>query len=161
MREGTQPTTALDIGDRQIGVVVRRGEVAEARLTLAFGALQLAEEILSHDPPRAAELESAIDAVEGQLTAAVGVAAAESSLVLVGPLAKQLAQVHLADGGSATVGLETIESLFQRLASEALGNPAARRGLPAGNAFMAGVLILREFMHHLGFGSVTIETQPH
>lgn len=159
MREGAQPTTALDIGDRQTDVVVRHGEVVEARLTLSLGARQLAKGIFRHEPPKPAELESAIDAVEDQLKTAVDVAAAGSSLVLLGPVARQLAQVRLADGGSATIGLETIESLFQRLASESLGNPAARRGLPAGNAFVAAVLIVREFMHHLGFGSVTTETQ--
>jgi len=158
MREGEQRTTALDIGDRQTDVVVRRGEIVEARLTLSIGARQLAERIFRHEPPKPAELESAIDAIEDQLRAAVDDVAAESLLLLLGPVVSQLAQVRLADG-SATVRLETVESLFQRLASESLGNPAARRGLPAGNAFVAAVLIVREFMHHLGFGSVTIHAQ--
>jgi hypothetical protein len=82
----------------------------------------------------------------------------DSSLVLLGPLARQLAQVAGATaGGSSNVSIETVEGLFQRLASESLGNPAARRGLPSGNVFVAGVLILREFMHHLGFESITLE----
>jgi hypothetical protein len=29
-----------------------------------------------------------------------------------------------------------------------------RRGLPAGNRFIATLVILREFMHHRGFASV-------
>jgi exopolyphosphatase/pppGpp-phosphohydrolase len=153
-------TTRLDIGDRETGVVVRSGEVHEMRLALLPGTQQLADETFRHEPPRPVELESAIDVVEDQLTAAVGVVPTDSSLVLLGPLARQLSQaVGATDGGSSTVSIETVEGLFQRLASESLGNPAARRGLPAGNVFVAGVLILREFMHHLGFESVTLEAQ--
>ena len=58
-----------------------------------------------------------------------------------------------AAGEAATI--EAVERLFQRLASASLGDPMARRGLPTGNRFVATALILREFMHHLGFTSIT------
>jgi exopolyphosphatase/pppGpp-phosphohydrolase len=158
MSQPARKMTRLDIGDRETGVVMRSGEVEEVHLALLPGAQRLADETLRHEPPRTVELESAIDVVEDQLTAAVGVVPTASSLVLLGPLARQLAQVSgCAEGGASTVSIETVEGLFQRIASESLGNPAARRGLPAGNVFVAGVLILREFMHHLGFESITLE----
>jgi exopolyphosphatase/pppGpp-phosphohydrolase len=158
MSQPARRTTRLDIGDRETGVVVRGGEADEVRLALLPGAHQLADESFRHEPPRPVELESAIDVVEDQLPAAVDVVPTESLLVLLGPLARQLAQVSgYAEGGDSTVSIETVEGVFQRLASESLGNPAARRELPAGNVFVAGVLILREFMHHLGFESVTLE----
>jgi len=157
MSPTAQPTTELDIGDRQTSVVVRRGEVAEAQLALPLGSQQLADTTFRHDPPRPVELESAIDAVEDQILAVVDVVPPASSLVLLGPIARQLADViRGAEGGSSTLNIEAVEGLFQRLASESLGNPAARRGLPAGNAFVAGMLIVREFMHHLGFESITV-----
>ena len=160
MSQPAREMTRLDIGDRETGVVVRSGEVDEVRLALLPGAHQLADKSFRHEPPRPVELESAIDVVEDQLSAAVDVVPTKSSLVLLGPLARQLAQViGCAEGGAATVSIETVEGLFQRLASESLGNPAARRGLPAGNIFVAGVLVLREFMHHLGFKLVTLEAQ--
>jgi exopolyphosphatase/pppGpp-phosphohydrolase len=160
MSQPARQTTRLDLGDRETGVVVRSGEVDEVRLALLPGAQQLADETFRHEPPRPGELESAIDAVEDQVMAAADVVPTASSLVLLGPIAQQLAQVvGGTEGGSSTLSIETVEGLFQRLASESLGNPAARRGLPAGNAFVAGVLVVREFMHHLGFESVTIETQ--
>jgi hypothetical protein len=157
-----QPTTELDIGDRQTRVVVHRGDPAEVSVALSLGVQQqLADGIFGHEPPRPAELESAIDAVEDQVMKAVDVVPTGSSLVVLGPVAGQLAGVCRADDGGATVSVATIEGLFQRLASESLGNPAARHGLPAGNAFVVGVLIVREFMHHLGFESVTIQAaQP-
>jgi exopolyphosphatase/pppGpp-phosphohydrolase len=158
MNQPARKTTRLDIGDLQTGLVVRNGEVDGARLSVLPGAQQLADKSFRHEPPRPVELESAIDVVEDQLTAAVGVVPTESSLVLLGPLARQLAQVSGgSERGDSTVSIETVEGLFQRLASESFGNPAARRGLPAGNIFVAGVLILREFMHHLAFESVTLE----
>ena len=160
MSQPARKTTRLDIGDRETGVVVRSGEIDEVRLALPIGAQQFAEKIFRHEPPRPVELESAIDAVEDQIMAVVDLVPPSSSLVLRGPIARHLAQVmEGAEGGSSAIGIETVEDLFQRLASESLGNPAARRGLPAGNAFVAGMLILREFMHHLGFDLVTIEAR--
>ena len=153
-----QTTTELDIGDRQTLVAARGDDASEVQVVLSIGAHHLADDIFRHDPPTPAELEAAIDVVEDQVMTAVDIVTAGSSLVVLGSFAAQIAQACGADGpGSATVDLETIEGLFQRLASESLGNPAARRGLPAGNAFVAGVLILREFMHHHGFGSITID----
>jgi hypothetical protein len=132
MNQPARKTTRLDIGDLQTGLVVRNGEVDGARLAVLPGAQQLADKSFRHEPPRPVELESAIDVVEDQLTAAVGVVPTESSLVLLGPLARQLAQVSGgSERGDSTVSIETVEGLFQRLASESLGNPAARRGLPA------------------------------
>jgi exopolyphosphatase/pppGpp-phosphohydrolase len=158
MSQPARQTTRLDIGDRETGVVVRSGEIDEVRLAVLPGAQQLADKSFRHEPPRPVELESAIDVVEDQLAAAVGVVPTDSSLVLLGPLARQLAQVvGVGEGGGSTLSIEAVEGLFQRLASESLGNPTARRGLPAGNAFVAGALILREFMHHLGFESGTLE----
>jgi hypothetical protein len=43
--------------------------------------------------------------------------------------------------------LETAEHLFQRLASASLGHPGALAGLPVARR----LLILREFMRHLGY----------
>jgi hypothetical protein len=66
--------------------------------------------------------------------------------------------VSLALGkGESAVALADVEQLFQQLAAVAEGRPVASSGLPAGRTFAATLLILREFMHHLGFDSIVIE----
>ena len=54
------------------------------------------------------------------------------------------------------VPLETVEQWFQRLASASLGQPRALDGLPLGAEAAAALLVLREFMHHLGYRSVLV-----
>ncbi|MYM95524.1 hypothetical protein [Duganella vulcania] len=44
------------------------------------------------------------------------------------------------------------------LAAVIQGKPAAHEGIPDDNAFAATLLILREFMHHLGFSSIGLLT---
>jgi hypothetical protein len=78
-----------------------------------------------------------------------------SVLFAAGAALHELGGAAGATGEKETVTLETVEQLFQRLASASLGDPIARQGLPTGSTFAATLLILREFMHHLGFASIT------
>jgi exopolyphosphatase/pppGpp-phosphohydrolase len=139
-------TTWLHVGAAQSEV-----RSAAAVLQLAIGSAATAAVHFRHDPPTGPELEHAIDAVEEEVMRARTLAAGASSLVASGGALREVA-VALGAADSAT--LEAVEQLFQRLASSSLGQPAARRGLPEGPRFIATVLILREFMHHLGFTSV-------
>jgi len=50
-----------------------------------------------------------------------------------------------------------LERTFNRLTAVSLGRPASREGIPAGVAFAATLLILRKFMHHLQFSSITVK----
>lgn len=157
-RSSTAPLqTSIDIGARRTIVVVRRGTATEAALELPVGARQAAEKFSWHDPPRPAELEAAIDAIEDQVMRLSGRLPAESPLRVTGPFAAEIGRaVNANDDANPVAGLDEVEQVFQRLASASLGNPAARQGLPSGNSFVAAVLILREFMHHLGFASVVL-----
>ena len=64
----------------------------------------------------------------------------------------------LLDQSALTLSLETMEKTFDRLAAVSLGRPAAHEGLPGSTAFTATLLILREFMHHLKFASITVRS---
>ena len=63
----------------------------------------------------------------------------------------------LPDQPTLTLSIERVEETFDRLAAVSLGRPAAHEGLPDSVAFAATLLILREFMHHMNFASLTIE----
>jgi hypothetical protein len=145
----------VEIGARQTQV-----RVAGGATPLALGSELITESCLRHVPPTPAELERAIEVIEDELmrvrrSLPVGMG---QHLLAQGVALNEVAR---AADARAELPLDTVERLFQRLASEALGNPSARQGLPAGNQFVATVLILREFMHHLGFTSVRFEPRPH
>jgi exopolyphosphatase/pppGpp-phosphohydrolase len=146
---------AVEIGARQTMV-----RVAGGATPLALGFALVAEACLHHDPPTPAELERAIEVIEDELMRARRTLPGGTGQHLIARGAALNEVVRAADG-PAELPLDAVERLFQRLASEALGDPSARRGLPAGNQFVATVLILREFMHHLGFISVRFEHRPH
>lgn len=155
------PQTLIDIGARRTVVVVRRA-AADLAIDVPIGARRIAEELFRHDPPQPAELEAAIDAVEDQLTRVAGQISQGSALRLTGPFVGELRHALVqTERANDAIALDEVEQLFQRLASASLGNPAARRGLPTGNGFVAAALILRELMHHLGFVSVSFHPETH
>lgn len=59
----------------------------------------------------------------------------------------------------ALLSRDDIEALFQQLASVALGQ-SCTAPVPHGNPAKAALLILRECMHHLNYGSILIEDAP-
>jgi hypothetical protein len=59
-------------------------------------------------------------------------------------------------GSAATLSIEAVERQFDLLTALSLGRPASSAGIPNDAAFAATLLILREFMHHLQFESITL-----
>jgi hypothetical protein len=49
-----------------------------------------------------------------------------------------------------------VERTFEQLTAVAHGRPVASTGIPVDAAFAATLVILREFMHHLQFMSITV-----
>lgn len=154
-------TTLLRIGEHGTEVVSGFGETPDTVLTLALGSARTAAAFLRHDPPTPGELESAIDAVEDELMGARTVPSEHAVLVTTDAALRQLADIagQPAAGGRA-LALDAVESLFQRLASATLGHPGALRGMPSGSAAASVLLILREFMHHLGHAAITVVDAP-
>ncbi len=122
-------------------------------VTLPVGPQGLAESVLHHDPPTPAELERAIDLVEDALAGLHIASAGSDRLVTADTLLLALPGLGL-QGGSLT--RDAVEFLFQRLASRALGTPVPAAELPHGREIAAALLILRECMHHLGFGGIDV-----
>jgi hypothetical protein len=122
-------------------------------ITLAIGPQGLAEAVLHHDLPTPAELERAIDLVEDALTGVHIASAGSDRLVTADTLLLALPGLG-PQGGRLT--RDAVELLFQRLASRALGTPVPAAELPHGREIAAALLILRECMHHLGFGGIDV-----
>jgi exopolyphosphatase/pppGpp-phosphohydrolase len=142
-----QPTR-LHLSERH--TTLARG--ADASITLDIGPQRVAEAFFHHEPPTPQELERAIDAVEDEVMRARSMHA-DGGELLTTDLTLRLFAV--AEASVPTMTIDAVERLFQRLASASLGYPSALRGLPSGSEAAAALLILRELMHHLGFGAVT------
>jgi exopolyphosphatase/pppGpp-phosphohydrolase len=122
-----------------------------------IGSSGIARRFFRHDPPTSLELESAIDAVEDEVMRVRSPFVDGATLVSADPALAELASAAdstTRDDGVLT--LDSVELLFQRLASASLGHPRAMDGMPAGPEGAARLLVLRELMHHLGYASIAV-----
>lgn len=149
LREQAPGTTiaVLHIG-REHSIVTAGTETPLMR-TLAIGSQSIPREHFRHDPPSPLEMELAIAAVEEEVIPLHAMVPQDSALYVP---AAALAGINTA--GTLLV-IDLLENLFNRLAAVSAGRPATQETAPLDGAFYARVLILREFMHHLGFTAVT------
>jgi exopolyphosphatase/pppGpp-phosphohydrolase len=147
--------TMFHIGARESAVVSGHAGDAPTIVRIPLGCAATGPLSFRHDPPTPLELETAIAVVEDAVMPLARRLPRPSTLVGVGEALRALPPA-LGTSESA-IALADVEQLFQQLAGVAEGRPVASSGLPAGRTFAATLLILREFMHHLGFDSIVIE----
>ena len=127
------------------------------RRTMDIGSSSIARRFFRHDPPTSLELESAIDAVEDEVMRVRSLFVDGATMVSTDPALGELATAaNSTPRDDKVLTLDSVEMLFQRLASASLGHPRAMDGMPAGREAAARLLILRELMHHLGYASLAI-----
>jgi hypothetical protein len=141
----------------EIGAHHTEARTGHEAAKLALGWVATPQACFFHDPPTPAELERAIDVVEEEVMRTRVARPSEPSLRASGDALRDVAN---AAGGADRLSLDTVEQMFQRIASVSLGDPSAGRGLPSGVRFVATLLILREFMHHGGFTAVDFADPP-
>ena len=146
---GTETSTVLCVED---GHVVFQQE-------LPLGTASLARQWMRHTPPTPLDIEHAIEATED----------------LVMPLAAKLArteQLQLSGSGAALIlqgvgatpyaalhwSLDEMEDQFNRIAMVSQGRPSGHEALPTAPEFYAAMVIVRECLHHLRFGTVVVQT---
>ncbi|MDR3411730.1 MAG: hypothetical protein P4L87_12455 [Formivibrio sp.] len=155
MPEG-HAVTLLHIGADQ--TLIATGTGLDATLIrLAMGAQKTAADCFRHHPPTPGEMENAIMVVEDVLAPARAMIGKESALHTTDSNIREIALLAgLADQPKLALSIEAVEQTFERLASVVQGKPAAIVGMPADARFAASLLILREFLHHMQFASMTI-----
>ena len=149
--------TALHIGADQTIVATGTDNKIAAVLVLPIGSEKTGLEFFHHAPPTPEEVEHAINVVEDEMSRANRMTAAESLLYTADNSIREIA--HLADvpdRPEIVLNRDAVETLFSRLATLSMGYPAAKDDLRADASFSATLLILREFMHHLGFTSINV-----
>lgn len=118
---------------------------------LPIGNRQLGRGPLRHTPPSPLELEQAIAEVEDRIMPLARQSLANSRLLLLAPALAPLAAVSQSP---APLHREQIERYFQQLAAQAEGDPRATSLFAPTPEFAAALLIVREWMHHLGFEQI-------
>ena len=123
---------------------------------LELGSRRVAREHFRHLLPTEAELEGAIAAIEEEVARAGPMLSKRSTLFTTNEVIRQIATAAgVPAGASMILRLELVEQTFGRFVSEALGQSPRSKGSPLDRESAATLLILREFMHHLQFGSIT------
>ena len=154
--EGTA-ITVLHIGNQETSVATGTGSEPEKVLLLDIGSRRTAAEFFFHTPPTPGEIENAIMRVEDEVSRAREIVAAYPTLISSDVAILEIAQIA---GGhvesTLPLPIEAVEKVFALLASHSLGRPVSSAGIPGNPAFAATLLILREFMHHLKFTSISV-----
>lgn len=146
----------LHVGPEQTAVALGDHDQAVQIALLAIGSKTIADDYFKHTPATALELENAIVVVEDEIARARSILRGSWQLHTTDAALCEIAALSGITASSQMVlSIEAVEQTFERMASVALGRPAAQSGLPAGNEFAARLLILREFMHHRQFPTIT------
>jgi hypothetical protein len=150
--------TTLQLGvDTSTVLCIEDGHVV-LQQDLPLGTASLARQWMRHTPPTPLDIEHAIEQTED----------------VVMPLAAKLVrtdQLRLRGSGAALVlqgvgatpdaalrwNLDEVEDLFNRIAMVSQGRPSGQEALPTAPEFYAAMVILRECLHHLRFGSVLLQ----
>ena len=151
------PIAMLHIGEKETIIATGAGGEPESVLRLAIGSQNTAAEFFLHTPPTPGEIENAIMQVEDEITRAKEMVAGYSVLVTTDASIREIA--HIASGHTGSVlhlPIDAVEQVFSLLASHSLGRPASIAGISGSIEFAATLLILREFMFHLKFRSISV-----
>lgn len=161
MPSGTSPSaplTVLHIGAEQTTVLSRNGTTLATPLVLAVGAQKTAQLFFKHEPPTPYELENAIAAVEDEVMRVHSQIVPDSRLVTSDATIREIARLAgMTPATPLQLSRDDMEQVFQRLTARSLGRPASQDAMPTDAAFAATLLILREFMQHLHFASITVQ----
>lgn len=149
--------TVLHIGAEHTAIATGQGEEATAVLVLDMGAQKTARQFFRRSPPTPLEMENAIATVEDEVVRAVALLAPGSALLCSDTVVREIAVLAgVAPSPLMVMPIDAMERVFERLAAVAEGRPVVREGLPQDAGFAATLLILREFMHHLGFSAIHV-----
>jgi len=124
---------------------------------LALGAASLARQWMRHTPPTPLDIEHAIEQTEDVVMPLAAKLARTDLLQLRGSGAALILQgVGATPDVALQWNLEEVEDLFNRIAMVSQGRPMGHEALPTAPEFYAGMVILRECLHHLRFVAVVV-----
>ncbi len=124
-------------------------------MDLKVGSMQHIKHHIQSEPATAIELEAAIASIEDELEPVIPSLPAHRTLVTSELLFQKIAGIA-SDKDVSNFKVDDVERLFNCLADVAYGTPAKLLGIPENREFAAGLLFLRELMHHANFSTITL-----
>ena len=137
----TVASVRLIIGTTQSQVLSTTVDGHHDAMSLAIGVDNVRPGPFSTQPPHASELEAAIEYVENVVMPLARCLPRDAILSVEGELLPEL---------KALRDIDDVEKRFTAVVAAAYGEHAAD-SVPSQH-YAGGLLILREFLHHLGFG---------
>lgn len=131
-------------------VVHRNGSVAQVKRSWVVSVAQL-RNILRHEPPTVAELETTIATVEDLVIPVIRTLPPGADLEISGSAMKGVIDELRAFSGHHELSIEQVELLFNRLVDAVNGTPVAMLGISVNVSFTMSLAVLREVMHHGGY----------
>lgn len=142
---------ALHIGEQQTAVITISGNEPPEAVILEIGSEKTAAEYFRHHPPTPREIENAIIAVEDEIARVRS--ATPATLFTTDDAIRKIAQIaRLPDQPELILSRNAVEQAFEHLIAVTHGRPVINES----PGYFSTVLILREFMHHKQFSSITI-----
>jgi hypothetical protein len=148
----------LRFEDKSIIFILAQGGKVSAETRLDLGPEVISTRFFKHDIPTEAEVEAAINYIEDELMS-------DSSLICGGE-----GLVTADEGVARALGLEPglsrfyprqeVEELFTEYALVSMGRSPALSGVTMEPRAFARILALREVLHHLNFGGLTVALSP-
>jgi hypothetical protein len=149
--------TLLHVCDERTGVVTGNDAAPEAVVMLDIGSRRVARDHFRHPSPTEGELEHAIAAIEDEVARAGPILRNRSTLFTTDEVLRRIVMTARVPAGASTIlSLDLVEQAFGRFVAEALGQSPRSNASSLDHASAAILLIVREFMHHLEFGSINV-----
>ncbi|MEQ4617306.1 MAG: hypothetical protein ABN482_04590 [Corticimicrobacter sp.] len=159
--QGREAGALLHVGVEQSIIVTGKGAALETFVLAGAGVGALTRN-WGDGWPNAGQMEQAIADVEDSIMATTAVPAGGKDLLYQGDCTAQMRAMAGLPADALLVGAlprERIELWFGDLAAAIEGSLTARRGLPEGGVFAATLLVIRECMHHLDYGTLLVSSR--
>jgi len=142
------------IGDDRIDFTFLTRRADPRRLSLPIGIKTIASKYFVHTVPSEAEVEYAINHIEDELMGDTALVCQNETLYCEDAFMIDLAQAP--KGPTTVVSREALEEMFTKYALVSMGRSPVYDDIAMDKEKYAGLLIVREIMHHLDFPELRI-----
>jgi len=158
-QEGPPNAIFLQIHERESSFYFKNSDTITITLPVGFEAIS--ERYFKHTPPTYDEVEYAINFIEDEIEkVAPKIARKGFHLVTDTPYIRNVAQLcGVETSPEMVLSRDALEYVFGQYAEIAMGRPPRPHESDISPRFYAQMLILREYLHHLGFEQVTVIEQ--
>jgi hypothetical protein len=156
-REWGGTITALEFGEASSTVAVGARSEPERVIRFPVGPVELARKYFRNAHPGESAIEAAITAVEELIMPMRPLVPRDSRCATGDPRVTRIAEaLQVPPEPWRCLRTDAVEQCFNRWVAIALGRPATQDTIPMDPEFAAGLLLLREWLHHVSFENIRV-----